>query len=70
MKKFNNVNQAFIWTFNEKEDFVKIKKYFNLSDEVENITDIQIEVSQDDMEKYLLTNSFVTKKDNNYIFKR
>ena len=41
MKKFDNLNQAFIWAFNEKEDFTKIKKHFNLSDEIENIIDVK-----------------------------
>lgn len=68
MKKFNNLNQAFTWAFNEKEDFAEIKKHFNLSDEIESVADVQLEVSHEVMETYLLDNSFVTKADNGYTF--
>lgn len=68
MRKFENLNHAFTWAFDEREDFIKIKNHFNLSDEVESILDVKIEVSQSDMETYLLDNSYVTKEGNEYIF--
>lgn len=68
MRKFNNLNQAFTWAFDEREDFIKIKNHFDLSDEVESVKDVQIEVSQEDMETYLLDNSYITKEGNEYIF--
>lgn len=68
MRKFKNLNHAFTWAFDEREDFIEIKNYFNLSDEVESVKDVQIEVSQSDMETYLLDNSYVTKEGNEYTF--
>ena len=68
MRKFENLNHAFTWAFDEREDFIKIKNHFNLSDEVESVLDVKIEVSQSDMEAYLLDNSYVTKEGNEYIF--
>ena len=67
MKKFDNLNEAYIWAFNEKEDFTKIKKHFNLSDEIEGIIDVKTEVSYKDMGTYLLDNSFIIKTDNGYL---
>lgn len=68
MRKFENLNHAFTWAFDEREDFIKIKNHFNLSDEVESVKDVQIEVSHGDMETYLLDNSFIVKENNKYIF--
>lgn len=68
MRKFENLNHAFTWAFDEREDFTEIKNHFNLSDEVESVKDVQLEVPQSDMETYLLANSYVTKEGNEYIF--
>lgn len=68
MKVFKGLKEAFSWAFSEKEDFNKIKNHFNLSDEVERIGDVFIEVDQCKIESYLLDNSYVEKKNNSYVY--
>lgn len=69
MKKFENIKTAFNWAFSEKEDFIKIKNRFNLSDEISNISEVSTEISESTMEEYLLANSYVQKLGKFYIYK-
>ena len=69
MKKFENIETAFNWAFSEKEDFIKIKNRFNLSDEVSSISEVSTEISENAMEEYLLANSYVQKLGKLYVYK-
>lgn len=54
MKIFKTVQEAFAWTFDEKEDLFDIKCHFNLTDEVETINDVIEIINDDELVVYLL----------------
>lgn len=68
MKVFNTIQEAFRWAFDEREDFYDIKKYFNLNNEFESIHDVVSMLNMNDLEKYLLEESYIVKKGKKYIY--
>lgn len=68
MKKFTTLKEAFLWAFDEKEDFHQIKSHFNLNDEFESIHDVVNMLSMYALEKYLLEESYIVKRGTKYIF--
>lgn len=68
MNVFETVQEAFVWAFDEKEDLFDIKCHFNLTDEVETINDVLSFLNQDELEVYLMNNSYIVKKDKRYIY--
>lgn len=67
---FEKLKEAFVWAFSEKEDFYKIKNYFALTDEVEKISDAFIEVQSSVIEKFLLENSYIEKRNGLYVYEQ
>lgn len=59
MKVFKTVQEAFKWTFDEKEDLFDIKCHFNLSNEFETVKDVVETLNEDELETYLLENSYL-----------
>lgn len=68
MNIFETVKEAFIWAFDEREDFYEIKEFFNLNDEFENIYDVVSMTNNDTLEKYLFEQSDVVKRGDKYIY--
>lgn len=68
VRKFETLKEVFVWVFSEKEDFNTIKNHYELSDEVESVQGVFIEVGEKELERYLLENSYVEKQGNHYIF--
>lgn len=62
MKIFKTVQEAFAWTFDEKEDLFDIKCHFNLTDEVETINDVIEIINDDELVVYLLENSLLVEE--------
>lgn len=62
MKIFKTVQEAFAWTFDEKEDLFDIKCHFNLTDEVETVKDVIQILDFYDLEDYLLENSYLVEE--------
>lgn len=65
---FNTVQEAFCWAFNERENFQRVKSYFKMSDEIENVTEITNLLNAKTLENYLINNSYVYKNHNKYEF--
>ena len=68
MKIFKTLEEAFMWAFDERENFFMIKDHFSLCDEVENIRSIFAAVNKNKLEKYLLDNSYIEKIDSVYVY--
>lgn len=68
MNVFETVGEAFAWAFDEKEELYNIKRYFYLNDEVENINDVLSFLNQEELEVYLLNNSYIVKEGKKYIY--
>lgn len=68
MNVFETVQEAFVWAFDEREELYNIKRHFYLNDEVEDISDVLSFLNQDELELYLMNNSYIVKKDKRYIY--
>lgn len=68
MNIFGTIKEAFIWAFDEREDFYEIKEFFNLNDEFENIHDVVNMFNKTTLEKYLFEQSDVVKRGEKYIY--
>ena len=68
MNVFESVQEAFVWAFDERENFYELKREFDLDDEIESINDVIKALDDYTLESYLLDNSYVVRKENKYAF--
>ncbi|WP_281512329.1 hypothetical protein [Mammaliicoccus vitulinus] len=68
MNVFESVQEAFVWAFDERENFYELKREFDLDDEIESINDVIKALDDYTLESYLLDNSYVVRKENKYVF--
>ncbi|CUT97044.1 conserved hypothetical protein [Staphylococcus capitis] len=68
MIKFENLTEAFEWTFSEREDMTRLKFDFDLNDEVKSVSDITKVFEDETLEDYLLENSYLVKYEDGYAF--
>ncbi|MBM6202798.1 hypothetical protein H6K86_12000 [Staphylococcus epidermidis] len=68
MIQFKTVQEAFEWTFNEREDMQQLRIDFNLNDEFENVKDVISMIEEHVLEDYLLDNSYLIPYEDGYAF--
>lgn len=68
MIKFDTLQEAFEWAFDEKEDMQQLKIDLGLNDEFETVKDVTSMIGSNRLEIYLLKHSYLVPYEDGYIF--